>query len=211
MDTFKHLGSTAAFSCPLRSKGYASHEIGKALATGGINLTAGVIVSHWFLAIALWQCRGSKKDKPEMGGLAQDLRYALRQLRKDPVFAAVAVVTLALAVGANTAIFSVVQTVLLAPLPYEQVDRLAMIWGRNPSRGDMEAPISPGDFTEWKQKNQVFEDIAPSYDDQVTLSGAGEPKLLLGYDVSPSYFRILGVPPRIGRVFTEDEASSGAH
>jgi len=146
-----------------------------------------------------------------MDGLAQDLRYALRQLRKDPVFAAVAVVTLALAVGANTAIFSVVQTVLLAPLPYQQVDRLAMIWGRNPSRGDMEAPISPGDFTEWKQKNQVFEDIAPSYDDQVTLSGVGEPKLLLGYDVSPSYFRILGVPPRIGRVFTEDEASSGAH
>ncbi len=145
-----------------------------------------------------------------MTGLLQDLRYALRQLRKNPVFAAVAVITLALAVGANTAIFSVVQTVLLAPLPYQQVDRLAMIWSRNRSRGDMEAPVSPGDFAEWKQKNQVFEDIAPSTDDQVTLSGVGEPKLLLGYDVAPNYFRILGVAPRVGRVFSEDEASSGA-
>jgi predicted permease len=145
-----------------------------------------------------------------MESIFQDFRYAFRQLRKNPVFAAIAVITLALAVGANTAIFSVVQTVLLAPLPYQHIDRLAMIWGRNPSRGDMQAPISPGDFTDWKQKNRVFEDIAPSTDDQVTLTGAGEPKLLLGYDVSPSYFRILGVAPRMGRVFTEDEASSGA-
>ncbi len=145
-----------------------------------------------------------------MHGVVQDLRYALRQLRKSPGFTAIAVVTLALAVGANTAIFSVVRTVLLAQLPYQHVDHLAMIWGRNPSRGDMEAPVSAGDFTEWKQKNQVFEDIAPSTDDQVTLSGAGEPKLLLGYDVTPNYFSILGVAPRMGRVFTEDEASSGA-
>jgi predicted permease len=145
-----------------------------------------------------------------MRGVVQDLRYALRQLRKSPGFAAVAVITLALAVGANTAIFSVVQTVLLAQLPYQQVDHLAMIWGRNPLRGELEAPISPGDFAEWKQKNQVFEDIAPSTDNQVTLSSAGEPKLLLGYDVSPNYFSILGVGPRMGRVFTEDEATSGA-
>lgn len=145
-----------------------------------------------------------------MSGLSQDVRYALRQLRRNPGFTAVAVITLALAVGANTAIFSVVQTVLLAPLPYPQVDRLAMIWGRNPSRGDMEFPISGGDFTDWKQKNQVFEDIAPSFDDQVTLTGAGDPKLVLGYAVSSNYFRILGVAPKIGREFTDNEASSGA-
>lgn len=105
-----------------------------------------------------------------MNGLSQDVLYALRQLRRNPGFTAIAVITLALAVGANTAIFCVVQTVLLAPLPYPQVDRLAMIWGRNPSRGDMEFPLSGGDFTDWKQKNQVFEDIAPSFDDQVTAS-----------------------------------------
>jgi predicted permease len=145
-----------------------------------------------------------------MNGLLQDIRYALRQLRKNPGFTVVAVITLALAVGANTAIFSVVQTVLLAPLPYPQVDRLAMIWGRNPSRGDMEFPLSGGDYTDWKQKNQAFEDIAPSFDNEVTLTGSGNPKLVLGYDVSANYFRILGVAPSMGRAFTNDEASSSA-
>src|SRR5215469_7250265 len=145
-----------------------------------------------------------------MEGIFQDLRYALRQLRKNPVFTAVAVITLALAVGANTAIFSVVQTVLLAPVPYKQVDRLTMIWGRNPGRGDLQFPLSAGDFTDWKEKNQLFEDIAPSYDDEVTLTGTGEPRLVLGYAVGPNYFDILGVAPRTGRVFIEDEAKSGA-
>jgi predicted permease len=145
-----------------------------------------------------------------MNGLLQDVRYAVRQLRKSPMFTAVAVITLALAVGATTAIFSVVHAVLLAPLPYRQIDRLAMIWGRNPSRGDMEFPVSGGDFADWKQKNQAFEDIAPSFDNEVTLTGAGNPKLVLGYNVSPNYFRILGVAPKMGRAFTDDEASSGA-
>ena len=143
-----------------------------------------------------------------MGNLLQDIRYALRQLRKNPGFTAVAVVTLALAVGANTAIFSVVHAVLLASLPYQEVDRLAMIWGRNTSRGDQEFSISAGDFADWKQKNDVFEDIAGSYDNEVTLTGSGDPKLVLGYALSPNYLRILGVAPRIGRMFTEAEAES---
>jgi putative ABC transport system permease protein len=85
-----------------------------------------------------------------------------------------------------------------------------MIWGRNVSRGEQSFPISAGDFTDWKQKNDVFEDIAASYDDEVTLTDAGEPKLALGYAVSPNYFRILGVAPRLGRPFTDEEAQSGA-
>jgi predicted permease len=143
-----------------------------------------------------------------MTGLVQDFRYALRQLRKSPGFTAVVVITLALAVGANTAIFSVVHAVLLVSLPYRHVDRLAMIWGRNPSRGDMAFPLSAGDFTEWKQKNDSFEDIAASFDDQVTLTGSSEPRLILGYAFTPNYFNILGVAPRIGRTFTEQEAES---
>jgi predicted permease len=145
-----------------------------------------------------------------MTGLLQDVRFAVRQLRKTPGFTAVAVITLALAVGANTAIFSVVNAVLLASLPYHQVDRLAMIWGRN-TLGDQEFSISAGDFAEWKQKNDVFEDIAGSYDDEVTLTGTGDPKLVLGYALLPNYFRILGVAPRIGRTFTEAEAKSKAN
>ena len=145
-----------------------------------------------------------------MSDLLQDVRFAIRQLRKNKTFTAIAVTTLALAVGATTAIFSVVHAVLLAPLPYRQVDRLTQVWGRNPSRGDLQFPISAGDFTDWKQKNDVFEDIAASYDDAVTLTGAGEPKLVLGYVVMPNYFHILGVGPQIGRSFTEEEAETKA-
>ncbi len=134
----------------------------------------------------------------------------MRQLRKNKTFTGIAVVTLALAVGANTAIFSVVHAVLLASLPYKQIDRLAMVWGRNPSRGDLQFSISAGDFIDWKQKNDVFEDIAASYDDEVTLTGAGEPKLVLGYAFTPNYFHILGVAPQKGRTFSDEEAQSKA-
>jgi predicted permease len=146
-----------------------------------------------------------------MQTLLKDLRYALRQLRKDLVFTVVVVATLGLGIGATTAIFSVVNAVLLAPLPYRDVDRLMMIWGRNPSRGDQQFPVSAGDFADWKQKNDVFEEIAPSYDNELTLTGAGEPKLTLGYAISPNYFRILEVAPRMGRTFTDEEARSGTN
>lgn len=105
-----------------------------------------------------------------MTGLFQDLRYAFRILHKNAGFTVVAVITLALGIGATTTIFSAVHAVLLAPLPYRDVDRLAMIWGSNPSRGDLQFPISAGDFSDWKQKNDIFEDIAASYDDEVTYS-----------------------------------------
>ncbi|HET8826341.1 MAG TPA: ABC transporter permease [Terriglobales bacterium] len=146
-----------------------------------------------------------------MSGLLQDLRYALRQSVKNPTFTLVAVVTLALAIGANTAIFSVISRVLLTPLPYPHPDRLAMIWGSNPSRGDKAFPISPGDFADWKSRNDVFEDIAASFDHEVTLTGRGDPKMVLGYNFTPSYFKILGVAPKLGRTFTEDEARSEAN
>lgn len=145
-----------------------------------------------------------------MNGLLQDVRYALRQIRKSPVFTGVAVVTLALAIGANTAIFSVVRTVLLQPLPYPHPEKLAMIWGSNPQRGDRQFPISTGDFAEWKSKSDVFEDLAASYDNEVTLTGSGAPKLVLGYNFTSNYFNILGVAAKMGRTFTEDEARSNA-
>jgi len=142
--------------------------------------------------------------------LLQDLRYALRMLRKSPGFTAVAVLTLALGIGANTAIFSVVNTVLLGHLPYKDPDRLAMIWGTNAQRGVRETPVSPGDFVEWKQKNAAFQDIAASSDDEVTLTGAGAPQLLIGYDFAANYFSILGVSPELGRTFNSEEDRPGA-
>jgi predicted permease len=146
-----------------------------------------------------------------MTGILQDLRYALRQLRKSPGFTAIAVITLALAIGATTAIFSLAHVVLLAPLPYREPDRLMMIWGRNLPRGEEQFPISAGDFSDWKQKNDIFEDIAGSYDHPVTLTGVGEPKLVLGYAFTANYFRILGTAPRIGRTFTDEEAQTSAN
>lgn len=143
-----------------------------------------------------------------MTSLLQDLRYAIRQTRKSPGFTAIVIATLGLGIGATTAIFSVVNTVLLAPLPYRDVDHVMMIWGRNVGRGDPQFPVSAGDFSDWKQKNDVFEDVAASYDDEVTLTNAGEPKFVLGYAVTPDYFRILGVAAKMGRTFTDEEAAS---
>ncbi|MHB8640711.1 MAG: ADOP family duplicated permease [Candidatus Acidiferrales bacterium] len=142
--------------------------------------------------------------------LLQDMRFALRMLRKSPGFTAVAVLTIALGIGANTAIFSVVNTVLLGHLPYKDPDRLAMIWGTNAQRGVRKTPVSPGDFVEWKQKNAAFQDIAASSDDEVTLTGAGAPQLLIGYDFAANYFSILGVSPELGRTFNSEEDRPGA-
>jgi putative ABC transport system permease protein len=145
-----------------------------------------------------------------MNGLLQDTRYGLRQLRKNPGFTLVAAVTLALAIGANTAIFSVVNRVLLESTPFPHADRLMMIWERNLARGPQPFSISGGVFTSWKQENDVFKDIAASFDNEMTLTGSGEPRLVIGYDITPNYFRILDVAPKIGRSFTDSEGQSNA-
>jgi predicted permease len=142
--------------------------------------------------------------------LLQDTRIGLRRLRKSPGFTPIAILTLALGIGASTSIFSVVNAVLLGHLPYKDPSRLAMIWGTNARRGVNKTPVSPGDYFEWKQKNTAFQDIAASYDSQVTLTGAGNPQFLFGYDFSANYFSILGVSPELGRTFSAAEDRPGA-
>jgi len=146
---------------------------------------------------------------PAIESLWADVRYAFRQMVRAPGFSAIAIVTLALGIGANTAIFSVVKAVLLAPLPYRNPSGIAAIWTANPSRGDEPLPSSPGDLAEWKQKSGVFEDMAPSWDNEVTLTGQGSPQYLFGYAVSANYLRILGVKPAIGRLYTDQEDRPG--
>jgi putative ABC transport system permease protein len=141
--------------------------------------------------------------------LLQDTRLGLRRLRKSPGFTLIAILTLALGIGASTSIFSVVNTVLLAHLPYTDPERLAMIWSTNASNGIEGTPVTPGDYFEWKQKNTVFQDIAASRDNQVTLTGIGNPQLLVGYDFSANYFSILGVSPELGRTFGAEEDRPG--
>jgi putative ABC transport system permease protein len=136
---------------------------------------------------------------------ANDLRFGLRQLVKSPAFASTAILTLALGIGATTAIFSVVKVVLLAPLPYKDSSRIVAVWTANPAQGDRPLPSSAGDFAIWKQRSGVFEDLAPSYDDEKTLTGQGAPQFLIGYSVSANYLRILGVQPQLGRLYTDQE------
>ena len=102
--------------------------------------------------------------------LLQDVRFGLRMLRKNPGFTAIAVITLALGIGANTAIFSVVNTVLLRPLPYKDADRLVTVWGDNRSRGYDTDLVSPLDFAVWRSQNRVFAEMGASTDVQYTLT-----------------------------------------
>jgi len=144
-----------------------------------------------------------------MTTLMQDVRYGLRMLAKNPGFAAVAIVTLALGIGANTAIFSVVNTVLLRPLPYKDADRLVMVWSYNRKRGFNTDQVSPLDFADWRAQNHVFETIAGSTDVTYTLTGRGEPSLIVAYSCSADYLHALGTPPLVGRNFLPEEEQPG--
>ncbi len=138
----------------------------------------------------------------------QDLRYGTRMLRKNPGFTAVALLILALGIGANTAIFSVVNTVLLRPLPYKDPDRLVMVEGHNPMR-ESQTSVSPGDFADWQTRNTVFDQLAASTDEVYTLTGAGEPEAIVGYHFAAGLFQVLGVNAELGRTFLPEEDRPG--
>jgi putative ABC transport system permease protein len=154
-----------------------------------------------------------------METLFQDLRYGVRMLLKSPAFTLVAVFALALGIGANTAIFSVVNAVLLRQLPYAQPERLVRLWGTNAlqsvPRGQSEFSdfnISPNDFADWRAQNHVFDSVAVfSSFGSVTLTGRDEPVRLRCPVVSPEFFSVLGVKPALGRFFLPEEEQVGKH
>ncbi len=139
----------------------------------------------------------------------QDVRYGLRKLRKNPGFTAVAVLTLALGIGANTAMFSVIDGVLLRPLPYRQPDRLAALWETVEKEGGAKWRVAPANFSDWREQNQAFEDVAAFYATSLNLTGAGEPELLRGVRATANYFTVLGVEPMLGRSFLPEEEVLG--
>ena len=144
-----------------------------------------------------------------METLLQDLRYAVRMLIKKPGFTAVVVAALALGIGANTAIFSIVNSILLRPLPYRDPDRLAMIWMDN-KRMNVDQDIhSYANYADYRDQNQVFESMAAYYGISLNLVGVGEPERIIGSATSASLFEVLGVDPQKGRVFTSDEEQIG--
>jgi putative ABC transport system permease protein len=121
----------------------------------------------------------------------------------------VIVATLALGIGANTAIFSLVHTVLLRPLPYHDAARLVMVWERRPQIDDGDFPVRPANFFDWKVRAKSFDDVAWSRDAMHNVTGDGEPESVIGYRFSANMFDVLGVQPAIGRAFRPDEDTPG--
>jgi len=141
--------------------------------------------------------------------LAQDIRLSFRMLRKSPGFFLFAVAALALGLGANAAIFSVVDAVLLRPLPFRQADRLVEVWEDASHMGFPQATPAPANFADWKRRNHVFTDMAALKGDLYALTGAGTPEQLEGSPVTANLFPLLGVSPILGRNFTAEEDRPG--
>jgi putative ABC transport system permease protein len=143
-----------------------------------------------------------------MTGVFQDLRYALRQLRKSPGFATVAIATLALGIGANTAIFSIANGVLLRDLPYQDPQRLALLW--NIGRGDDNRDqLSFTDIDDYRSQNDVFENVVTFGNWSATFTGAGDPARIPGMQVGNGYLSLMRVQPMLGRDFLPDEQIEG--
>src|SRR5258705_1991560 len=141
-----------------------------------------------------------------MRDVIQDFRYAGRLLLRSPGFTLVAVVALALGIGANTAIFTVVHTLLLKPLPFRQPDGLAVVWEHNIPRDRRNNVVSPGNYLHWRDMNKVFADMSVvSMTFRTAYTGDGEPEELPQQIVNASLFPMLGVNAALGRVFTAAE------
>lgn len=136
----------------------------------------------------------------------QDLRYAMRMLRKNPAFTAAVVLTLALGIGANTAIFSVCNAVLLKPLPYSNPDRIVMLWEQQ--KGEL-GPVAPANFVDWREQARSFREVAAIQFPNFILTGKGEPARLRGAAVSASFFSLFGIRFTLGRNFLEEEDQPG--
>ena len=146
-----------------------------------------------------------------MHGLLQDLKYALRMVARAPGFTAVVAVTLALGIGANTAIFSVVYSLLLRPLPYRDPDRIAMVWQDMTARGGPAREFTtPGNFVDLAGEHGTFESVAAVRGWQPTITGLGDPEPLVGEQVSFEYFTVLGIAPARGRDFTLEDDGPGS-
>jgi len=150
-----------------------------------------------------------RRGLPALESFFQDLRYALRTLRSSPGFAAVAVLTLALGIGANSAIFSVAKALLLKPLPFENLDRLVAVRESLPGQGLKATAVSPADFRDWTQRQAAFQQTAAYRVRSATLTGGGEPELLRVTYISPEFFSALQTNAAQGRVLLPEESQPG--
>lgn len=144
-----------------------------------------------------------------MQTLWQDLRYGARLFLKQPGFTLIAVLTLVLGIGANTAIFSVVSAVLLRPLPYAEPERLAMIWEAVERTGNRQNPVAPGNFNAWRSQSRSFAEMAAYVGQPLNLTGGGEPEKVTATLCTDNLLQVLGVPPLLGVGFRAGEAKPG--
>jgi putative ABC transport system permease protein len=140
---------------------------------------------------------------------ARDFRHALRMLQRSPGFTIVAVLTLALGIGANTAIFSVIDSVLLRPLPYYEPGQLVMVWENNSQHPNPHNTVSPSNFVDWQSRNTIFSSMAYIFDGRDNLTGNGDPQEVVVQDVSVNFFSLLGVNLLLGPGFTPENGQAG--
>src|SRR5262249_23686089 len=134
---------------------------------------------------------------------------SIRGLRQNPGFALTVVTILALGIGANTTIFSVVRAVLLKPLPYKEPSRLVRLWESNPGRASAESPVSAPNYKDWQSRQSVFEELAALELATFNLTGAGEPERIAAASITANLIPALGVMPAIGRRFLPEEETTG--
>ena len=149
-------------------------------------------------------------SKGVMDTILSDLRYGLRLFRKSPLFTVVAAATLALGIGANTVIFSVVDAVIIRALPYEDPDRVIVLWEDGTRVGFVKNTPAPANYFDWRRMNRTFTDMAATRGAVASLTGNGAPEQVRGRATTPNFFSVLGVRPQLGRTYTEAEDRDGA-
>jgi len=146
-----------------------------------------------------------------METILKDIRFGIRSLRKRPASTAIALITLALGISLNTAVFSVFNSVLLRPLPLREPDRLVSVWERGLSFGVQQNELAPANFIDLRAQSRVFESVGAYGDRSFNLSGQGEPERLEGVTVSANVLSFLGIAPALGRTFVSSEDEPGNH
>jgi len=144
-----------------------------------------------------------------MQSILQDLRYSIRMLLKHPAYTVIAVITLALGIGANAAIFSVVNNVLLRSLPYDNPEQIVTLWENNIKENIPRDDVSPANFLDWRERQQSFSDLAFANPDSVDYTGAGEPEVIPAAVVSKGFFEVFRARPVLGRIFLHEEYDPG--
>src|SRR5262249_52584592 len=160
------------------------------------------------IEVAKEECR-DERGVSFIETLARDVRYSLRMLGSNPGFSIVAILTLAFGIGANTAIFSVINSVLLRPLPYGDPAKLVLVWEKEPQGSNAHNTVSPPDFLDWSRRNAVFTDMASMYDQRANLTGNGLPQEVVLQAVTANFFSVLGVNPILGAGFTAENGQPG--